>query len=75
IKGIDAEVIVKGSDIYCSAGSACLSGNLEPSPVQIAIGNPFPESAIRFGLHRFTTEQDIRFASNRIIEVVNGIRE
>lgn len=76
IKGVDAEVLVKGmDDVMVSAGSACASGSLDPSHVITALGSPYPECAIRISLGRFTTKQEIEYAANRIIEIVSSIRE
>jgi cysteine desulfurase len=75
IKGIKAEILIKGlEDVIISGGSACTSGEIEPSHVIKALGTPYPECAIRFGLGRWTTETDINYASNRIINIVNNMR-
>jgi len=75
IKDIEAEVLVKGmEDVIISSGSACESGSIDPSHVIKALGTPYPECAFRFGLGRFTTKEEIIYAANRIIEIVNGVR-
>ncbi len=75
IKGIKAEILVKGlDDVIISGGSACTSGDLEPSHVIEALGTPYPDCAIRFGLGRWTTDEDINYAADRIIGTVNAIR-
>jgi cysteine desulfurase len=75
IPNVPSEVLIKGlDDIAISGGSACLSGNIEPSHVIKALGNPYPECAIRFGLGRQTTESDIDYVVSRISEVVKIIR-
>lgn len=76
IKGIEAEVFVRGmSNVIVSGGSACESGSLEPSHVIKALGTPYPECAIRFGLGRYTTEKEINYASKQIIKIINKIRK
>ena len=47
--------------LAASAGAACSSGSLDPSPVLLAVGIP-PKTAhgsVRFSLSRFTTKDDI----------------
>jgi cysteine desulfurase len=64
-------------DVAVSAGSACSSGAPEPSHVLRAIGLP-PELAratLRFGLGRFTAEEDVVYAAGRLAEVVRKQRE
>jgi len=75
IKDVEAEVLVRGmDDVIISGGSACESGSLDPSHVILALGTPYPNCAFRFGLGRWTTQDDIIYAADRIIEVVNGVR-
>jgi cysteine desulfurase len=51
-----------------SAGAACSSGSLDPSPVLLAMGVPEPvaHGSVRFSLSRFTTEGEI----DEAIEIV-----
>ena len=63
--------------ICASSGSACTSGSLEPSHVLKAMGVPFTSlhGSIRFSLSRFTTQDDIYYALEKIppiIEKING---
>jgi cysteine desulfurase len=75
IPGIKSEVFTKGmNDIIVSAGSACKSGNSRISDVLLAIGSKYPECAVRFGLGKNTTEDDIDYAAHRIISIVKAIR-
>jgi len=74
----DSEAIMMGiSDIAVSSGSACSSATIEPSHVlrAIGIGDDRAHSAIRFGLGRFTTEEEVDYAAARVIEVVKKLRE
>lgn len=62
--------------VYASAGAACSSGSLEPSPVLLAMGIP-PEQAhgsIRFSISRETTREEIRSALDIIPEVITRLR-
>jgi cysteine desulfurase len=59
-------------DIAVSSGSACSSSAAEPSHVLSALGLTDEEvlSSLRFGLGRFTSEEEIDFAAKRIVETV-----
>jgi cysteine desulfurase len=75
IPGVPSEVLIKGlDDIIVSGGSACASGLVEPSHVIKALGNPYPECSIRFGLGRETTLSDIQYTITRIVKIVKMIR-
>ncbi|WFD44060.1 cysteine desulfurase [Malassezia psittaci] len=64
-------------DICLSSGSACTSASLEPSYVLRALGldDANAHSSLRFGIGRFTTEQEIDFVCDKIVAVVNRLRE
>lgn len=64
-------------DIAVSSGSACTSASLEPSYVLKAtgVGDDLAHSSIRYGLGRFTTEQDIELAIQQTIAAVRKLRE
>lgn len=69
--GIEAEAILLGlseQGICASAGAACSSGSLDPSPVLLAMGIPEPiaHGSVRFSLSRRTTSAEI----DRALEVV-----
>ncbi len=62
--------------VFASAGAACSSGSLEPSPVLLALGIE-PERAhgsIRFSLSRETTEREIDEAARLVVECVTRLR-
>ena len=62
--------------VFASAGAACSSGSLDPSPVLLAMGIA-PELAhgsIRFSLSRDTTEADCDDAARRVIEAITRLR-
>ncbi|HEX9402317.1 MAG TPA: IscS subfamily cysteine desulfurase [Anaeromyxobacter sp.] len=64
-------------DVAVSSGSACTSASLEPSYVLRAMGvsEDLAHSSIRFGLGRFTTEEEIDFVVRLVVEKVKKLRD
>ncbi|XP_078508348.1 cysteine desulfurase isoform X1 [Lissotriton helveticus] len=64
-------------DVALSSGSACTSASLEPSYVLRAIGTDedLAHSSIRFGIGRFTTEEEIDYTVEKCINEVKRLRE
>ncbi|XP_018541923.1 cysteine desulfurase, mitochondrial [Lates calcarifer] len=64
-------------DVALSSGSACTSASLEPSYVLRAIGadEDLAHSSIRFGIGRFTTEEEVDYTAEKCIEQVRRLRE
>ncbi|CAH8659189.1 unnamed protein product [Schistosoma curassoni] len=60
-----------------SSGSACTSASLEPSYVLRAIGTEedLAHSSIRFGIGRFTTEEEVDFTVAELSKHVQRLRE
>lgn len=63
--------------IALSSGSACTSASLEPSYVLRALGtdDELAHSSIRFGLGRFTTEEEVDFCIKETVGQVAKLRE
>lgn len=75
---VEGESLLMGiNDIAVSSGSACTSATLEPSYVLKAMGagDELAHSSIRFGLGRFTTEEEIDYTAAKVVEVVRKLRE
>ena len=75
---LEAEAILLGLSergLCASAGAACSSGSLEPSPVLLAMSIPEPiaHGSVRFSLSRFTTQADIDAAIKIVPEVVRRV--
>jgi cysteine desulfurase len=75
---VEGESLLMGmSDVAVSSGSACTSASLEPSYVLKALGagDDLAHSSIRFGLGRFTTEEEVDYVVDRLTTVVRRLRE
>lgn len=76
---VESESIVLGLDlkgVAVSAGSACTSGNVEPSYVLVAMGIPvdWAMGAVRFSLGRSTTSEDVDYVVEAIEPIVRKLR-
>jgi cysteine desulfurase len=75
---VEGESLLMGiNDIAVSSGSACTSATLEPSYVlkALGLGDDVAHSSIRFGLGRFNTKAEVDYVSDKVIDVVQHLRE
>lgn len=75
---VEGEALMMGlKEIAVSSGSACTSASLEPSYVlrAMGVGEELAHTSIRFGLGRFTTEEEIDFTIQKVVEVVTRLRD
>ena len=76
--GVPGESLLLGIDDICvSAGSACSSGSEEPPYVLKALGMDadLARASIRFGLGRYTTEEEIDYTAGKVSAVVRQLRQ
>ncbi|HEY7253616.1 MAG TPA: IscS subfamily cysteine desulfurase [Methylomirabilota bacterium] len=76
---VEGESVLMGlnREAALASGSACTSATLEPSYVISALGvdSELAHSSIRFGLHRFTSEEEVDFVARKTVEVIQRLRE
>ncbi|MBI1960265.1 MAG: IscS subfamily cysteine desulfurase [Candidatus Rokubacteria bacterium] len=76
---VEGESVLMGlnKEAALASGSACTSATLEPSYVISALGvdAELAHSSIRFGLHRFTSEEEVDFVAQRAVEAIQRLRE
>ncbi len=78
-KHVEGEGLLMGfnKNIALSSGSACTSASLEPSYVlkALGLGDDLAHSSLRFGLGRFTTDEQIDYTVEQVSNTVLKLRE
>jgi cysteine desulfurase len=78
-KHVEGEGLMMGfnKNIALSSGSACTSASLEPSYVlkALGLGDDLAHSSLRFGLGRYTTEEQIDYTIAEVSKAVTKLRE
>jgi cysteine desulfurase len=75
---VEGESLLMGINyIAVSSGSACTSATLEPSYVlkALGVGEDLAHTSIRFGLGRFSTEEEVDYVVDKMVQVVTKLRE
>ena len=75
---VEGESLMMGiKNLAVSSGSACTSASLEPSYVLKALGveEELAHTSLRIGFGRFTTENDVKYATKIIVNEVKRLRE
>ncbi|MCK5791092.1 MAG: aminotransferase class V-fold PLP-dependent enzyme, partial [Ketobacter sp.] len=75
--GVEGETLMMAlDDLAVSSGSACNSATVAPSYVvkSLGISDELALSSVRFSLGRFTTEEEIDFAIQRVTDTVSRLR-
>ena len=77
IEGVEGDALLMAMpDLALSTGSACSSATVEPSHVlrSLGIGEERARGALRFGLGRWTTAEEIDYAAGRVVETALKLR-
>ena len=75
---VEGEAMIMAiKDVAVSSGSACTSASLEPSYVlrAMGVGEEAAHSSIRFGLGRWTTEEELDFVTELVVDKVTKLRD
>ena len=75
--GVDGDALLMSMpDLALSTGSACSSATVEPSHVlrALGVGEERARGALRFGLGRWNTAEEVEYAAGRIVEAVGKLR-
>ena len=74
---VEGESLLLAVQNFCiSTGSACNSGNLQPSYVisKMRKSDYYAHSAMRIGFGRMTTMKEVKIFTNKFIEAINNLR-
>jgi cysteine desulfurase len=75
LEGESILVLLDQQGICASTGSACTAGSAEPSHVLRAMGVPpdWLQGAVRFSLSRFNTEEEVKYANEKVPSIVKRL--
>ncbi len=78
-EGIEGETLLVNLDqegVCASTGSACTSGNIDPSHVLLAIGVSYEltHGSLRLTLGRMTTKEDVEYVVDKLVSVIQKMR-
>ena len=75
-EGLEADALIASlPEVALSTGSACSSEAIGPSHVLSAIGlGKLANSSLRFGVSRYTTEEEVDWVVGRLGEIVSRLR-
>lgn len=77
-KHVEGEGLMMGiKDLAVSSGSACTSASLEPSYVlkNLGLDDDLAHSSLRFGLGRFSTDEEVEYAIEHVKTAVHKLRD
>lgn len=77
-ESVDSETLIAAlDDVAVSSGSACTSAVIEPSYVlrELGLSRERAAASVRFSVGRFTTTEEVDYASQRVAEVVGALRQ
>ena len=77
VEGESIQYLLDFEGVAVSTGSACSTGSLEPSHVLLAMGldHGAAHGSIRFSLGRYTTEEDVDYAVQKLVRVIDKLRD
>ncbi len=77
VEGESILLLMSQVGIAASSGSACTSGSLEPSHVLTAMGVPSvtAQGSVRFSLSKYNTDEDVKYAIEKIPPIIQRLRE
>ena len=76
--GVEGEALLLGlPGLAVSSGSACHSASQQPSHVLRALGrsDELAHASLRISFGRFTTEEEVDYAAQKVCEAVTKLRE
>lgn len=76
VEGESALLFLDQKGVYAASGSACTTGNVDPSHVLMAIGvdRKLAHSSLRFSLSHETTREELDYAYEALKETIDRLR-